>query len=64
MKDSASREHASIEEVRKKIESTLPLGRFMDPIELGHIAAYLASEEASGITGALIPIDGGTTKSL
>lgn len=64
MADSAVREHTSIEEVRKKIESTLPLGRFMEPIELGHLMAFLASEEASGITGALIPIDGGAKKSL
>lgn len=64
MADSASREHTSIEEVRKKIKSTLPLGRFMEPIELGRFAAYLVSEEASGITGALIPFDGGAKKSL
>lgn len=64
MVDQAVREHQSIEEIRKKIESTLPLGRFMEPLELGHLAAYLASEEASGITGALIPIDGGSKKSL
>lgn len=64
MADSAAREHKSVEEVRKQIESTLPLGRFMDPIELGHLAAYLASEEASGITGALIPIDGGALRSI
>lgn len=62
--DQAKRENQSVEEVRKKIEATLPLGRFMDPIELGHFAAYLASDEASGITGALIPIDGGSKKSL
>ena len=64
MADSALREHKSVEEERKKIESTLPLGRFMDPIELGHLVAFLASEEASGITGALIPMDGGSKKSL
>lgn len=64
MADSASRAHKSVEEVRTQIESTLPLGRFMDPIELGHLVAFLASEEASGITGTLIPIDGGTKKSL
>lgn len=64
MADSASREHTSIKEVRKRIESALPLGRFMEPIELGRFAAYLASEEASGITGALISFDGGAKKSL
>lgn len=64
MADSAQREHKKVEDVRKQIESTLPLGRFMDPIELGHVVAFLASEEAAGITGALIPIDGGAQKSI
>jgi 3-oxoacyl-[acyl-carrier protein] reductase len=64
MADSAVREHKSIEEVRRRIESTLPLGRFMDPIELGRVAVFLASDAASGITGALIPVDGGSHKSL
>lgn len=64
MADSAQREHKSVEEVRAQIESTLPLGRFMEPLELGHLVAFLASEEANGITGTLIPIDGGAKKSL
>lgn len=45
-------------------EAELPLGHFMDPIVLGHVAAFLASEEASGVTGALLPVDGGLKKSL
>ena len=64
MADQAARERQTVKEVRKKIEATLPLGRFMEPIELGRLATFLASEEASGITGALIPIDGGAQKSL
>lgn len=50
--------------VLKEIEAELPLGRFMDPIELGSVAAFLVSDEATGITGALLPIDGGAKKSL
>jgi len=60
----AQREKISVGEVRARIQASLPLGRFMDPIELGHVAAFLASEEASGITGALIPVDGGSHTSL
>lgn len=45
-------------------EAELPSGHFMDPIELGHTAAFLASDEAVGITGALLPVDGGAKKSL
>jgi 3-oxoacyl-[acyl-carrier protein] reductase len=64
MADTAMRENKSIADVRTRIESTLPLGRFMDPIELGNFVAYLASEDASGITGTNIPVDGGSKKSV
>ena len=64
MLDQAKRENISNEEVRARIEKSLPLGRFMEPIELGNFVAYLASDDASGITGALIPIDGGSHVSL
>ena len=36
----------------------------MNPIELGYVAAFLASDEAAGITGTLFPVDGGAKKSL
>ncbi|MFA6006956.1 MAG: SDR family oxidoreductase [Candidatus Paceibacterota bacterium] len=45
-------------------EAELPSGHFMDPIELGYVAAFLASDEAAGITGTLLPVDGGAKKSL
>lgn len=64
MADTAARENTSVEMIQKRIEATLPLGRFMDPIELGNFVAYLASEESSGVNGALIPFDGGSKKSL
>ena len=64
MLDQAKRENISNEEVCARIEKSLPLGRFMEPIELGNFVAYLASDDASGITGALIPVDGGSHVSL
>lgn len=39
----------------------IPLGRPGDPSELGDLVAYLASERASYVTGATVPIDGGVT---
>jgi 3-oxoacyl-[acyl-carrier protein] reductase len=43
--------------------STVPLGRFAKPKEIGDIAAFLASEKSSYITGTSINADGGQGKS-
>ena len=38
-----------------------PAGRPGTPDEVGHVAVFLASEEASYVTGQLIVVDGGNT---
>jgi 3-oxoacyl-[acyl-carrier protein] reductase len=38
-----------------------PIGRPARPEEVGHVAVFLASEEASYVTGQLIVVDGGNT---
>jgi 3-oxoacyl-[acyl-carrier protein] reductase len=45
------------------IAATIPLGRLGDPIELGNLVAFLASQQASYITGAVYQVDGGKIKS-
>jgi NAD(P)-dependent dehydrogenase (short-subunit alcohol dehydrogenase family) len=39
----------------------IPAGRLGDPAEVGRLCAFLASSEASYITGACVTIDGGLT---
>lgn len=47
------------EEVKGKLISRIPLNRIGNPNEIGSLAAFLASEEASYLTGQTIYIDGG-----
>jgi 3-oxoacyl-[acyl-carrier protein] reductase len=46
-------------EVRAKFLSTIPLGRFSTPEDLGNAACFLCSDEASMVTGVCMEIDGG-----
>ncbi len=46
---------AQQDEYKKKI----PAGRFAQPSEVAKVVAWLASEDASYISGAVIPVDGG-----
>lgn len=48
-------------ESRREAAEAVPLGRIGRPEEVAKLVAYLASEAAAFITGAAIPIDGGST---
>jgi NAD(P)-dependent dehydrogenase (short-subunit alcohol dehydrogenase family) len=49
------------EEYRKKLEATQPISHIGQPDEIGFAALYLASDEASYLTGQVLVIDGGAT---
>jgi 3-oxoacyl-[acyl-carrier protein] reductase len=46
-------------EIRARFLSTIPIGRFSTPEDLGNAACFLCSDEASMITGVAMEVDGG-----
>ena len=46
-------------ERRSAFLSTIPIGRFSTPKDLGNAACFLCSDEASMITGSILEVDGG-----
>jgi NAD(P)-dependent dehydrogenase (short-subunit alcohol dehydrogenase family) len=46
---------------RRQIEAAHPIGRFAQPAEIAAVTAFLASDESSFVTGAVLLADGGYT---
>lgn len=55
----AAREHRDANEILKERTTNIPMGRAGDPREFAAVVAFLASDRASFLTGAAIPVDGG-----
>jgi 3-oxoacyl-[acyl-carrier protein] reductase len=60
----ADREGVGEAEVRARWEAEIPMRRLGEPQEFAALAAFLASERASYITGTSITVDGGWVRSL
>ncbi len=44
----------------RREQDLMPIGRFLDPMEIAEGALYLASDSARGVTGTALVIDGGS----
>ncbi len=63
-KHQASASGQSVQEIKKKALSEIPLGRLQPPEDFGNIAAFLASDLAGNITGVTLQVDGGKTSCI
>jgi 3-oxoacyl-[acyl-carrier protein] reductase len=52
------------EGARARASAGIPLRRYGDPAEFGRVAAFVLSPAASYLTGGLVRVDGGSTRSL
>jgi NAD(P)-dependent dehydrogenase (short-subunit alcohol dehydrogenase family) len=55
----AERDGIDENEALDRAQARIPLGRFAQPEDIARMAAFLASDMASYVTGAIIPMDGG-----
>jgi 3-oxoacyl-[acyl-carrier protein] reductase len=53
----------ALQERLASLATNIPVGRLGEPLELGNLVAFLASQQASYITGAVYQVDGGKIKS-
>ncbi len=60
----ARREGIPREQALSRWEGEIPMQRLGEPREFGAVAAFLASERASYVTGVSLPVDGGWIKAL
>lgn len=59
LKLEAKKRNQSEEEVLAQSQEKIPLRRYATPQDIANLALFLASNKASYITGAIVPLDGG-----
>ncbi|QDQ83840.1 SDR family oxidoreductase [Paraburkholderia megapolitana] len=61
LKMDADKQCIEVAEAQARSEARVPLGRYAKPEEIADVALFLASRRASYVTGAIVPMDGGST---
>jgi 3-oxoacyl-[acyl-carrier protein] reductase len=62
--DRLAKVHGSLEQAEAAARERVPAGRLGRPEEYGDLVAFLCSERAAYLTGAVIPLDGGLLRSF
>ena len=60
----ANRSGATLDAVEAESRATIPMGRYGRPEEFAAVVAFLASAQASYVTGSMIRADGGLLRNL
>ncbi|HEX4231808.1 MAG TPA: SDR family oxidoreductase [Bryobacteraceae bacterium] len=60
----AKRESRTVEDIERESKASIPIGRYGETGEYGTVVAFLASTQASYITGSTIRVDGGLIASI
>jgi 3-oxoacyl-[acyl-carrier protein] reductase len=64
LSDAAKKSGKPEEAIANGIKAEIPFGRFGRPEEIANVVSFLASDAASYVTGASIPVDGGWIRTI